>query len=133
MALVVDASITAAWALTDETSPMAERAMDRLLAETALVPGIWWFEVRNVLLMSERRKRATEEQSNSFLKQLKLLPIWTDSDPEESSILGLARKYQLTFYDAAYLEVALRNRLPLATLNRALSAAAQAVGVSLLR
>jgi predicted nucleic acid-binding protein len=132
MAFVLDASVCAVWALADETHPAADAAMEQLDRDNALVPSLWWFEIRNVLITNERRKRLTVEDSDAFLKLLEGFPIWTESDPDEAAILGFARKYQLSVYDAAYLDVAHRNSLPLATLDKALRAAAEAAGVPLL-
>jgi predicted nucleic acid-binding protein len=96
------------------------------------VPALWWFEVRNVLVISERRKRLTSDGTLEFLKFLGGFPIWIDYEPDEDVIFGFARRYQLSFYDAAYLEVAHRKKLPLATLDKALRTAAEAAGVPLL-
>jgi predicted nucleic acid-binding protein len=132
MSFVLDASVCAVWALADESHPLADRAMERMAKETALVPALWWLEVRNVLVISERRKRLTAEGSGEFLTFLAGFPINTDANRDEAAILGFARKYQLSFYDAAYLDVAHRNHLPLATLDKALQAAAKAARVPLL-
>jgi predicted nucleic acid-binding protein len=132
VAFVLDASICAVWALTDESEPLADRVMARLALEPATVPALWWFEIRNVLIISERRKRLTVDGSREFLKFLGGFPIWSDDEPDEAAIFGFARKYQLSFYDAAYLEVASRKGIALATLDRALRSAAEAAGVALL-
>jgi predicted nucleic acid-binding protein len=132
MAFVLDASVCAVWALADETYPLADVAMEQLDRENALVPSLWWFEVRNVLVMSERRKRLTAGESGTFLNFLQGFPIWADPERDEEAIFGYARKFQLSFYDAAYLDVAHRNQLPLATLDKALRAAAEAAGIRLL-
>jgi predicted nucleic acid-binding protein len=132
MAFVLDASVCAVWALADETHPAADAAMEQLDRDNALVPSLWWFEIRSVLITNERRKQLMVEDSDAFLKLLEGFPIWTESDPDEAAILGFARKYQLSVYDAAYLDVAHRNSLPLATLDKALRAAAEAAGVPLL-
>lgn len=132
MPFVLDASICAVWALTDESDPLADRAMAHLAHEPAMVPTLWWFEIRNVLTISERRKRLTRDGSQEFLKFLGGFPIWTDEEPDENAIFGLARRYQLSFYDATYLEIAERKKLPLATLDKALRVAAEAAGVPLL-
>ena len=96
------------------------------------MPHIWWYEVRNILLVSERRKLITAAEIVVFLNLLLDHPIQIDYAEDEHAILGLARQYQLSFYDAAYLAVALRHRAPLATLDKDLRAAAIATGVSLL-
>jgi predicted nucleic acid-binding protein len=132
MAFVLDASVCAIWALSDEIHPLADVTIEHLEQENALVPPLWWFEIRNVLMISERRKRLTVEASDAFLKQLEEFPIWIDPERDEEAILRFARNYQLSIYDAAYLDVAHRNRLPLATLDKALRAAAEAAGVQLL-
>jgi predicted nucleic acid-binding protein len=132
MAFVLDASVCAVWALADESHSLADEAMERLRRETAMVPALWWYEVRNVLVINERRKRLTTEGSGAFLTFLAGFPINTDANRDEAAIFGFARKYQLSFYDAAYLDVAHRNHLPLATLDKALRAAAEAAGVPLL-
>lgn len=131
MAFVLDASITAVWGLADEPSPRAEFAQDLLRSETALVPRIWWYEVRNLLVVNERRKRLTIEDTSHFLDLLASYPIQVDSADDEEAILRSARQYRLSFYDAAYLALALRNRLPLATLDRDLEAAARAAHIPL--
>lgn len=132
MAFVLDASICSVWALVDESDPLADQVMARLAQEPAMVPALWWFEIRNVLIISERRKRLTSDGSQEFLKFLAGFPIWTDEELDEDAIFGFARRYQLSFYDAAYLEIAHRKGLPLATLDKALRTAAEAAGVPLL-
>lgn len=104
--------------------------MRSLADDTAFAPEIWWYEVRNVLISAERRGRATEARSAAFLRALSRLPITVDHDPEQTVVLGLARRHGLTVYDAAYLELALRLRLPLATFDTALARAAEAEEVA---
>ena len=137
MAFVLDASISAVWALMDESNPLATQILDNWAAnpenpETALVPSLWWYELRNLLVTSERRKRITAAESTAFLRVLGSFPIEVDVEPDENAIFGLARRYQLSFYDATYLEIAERKKLPLATLDKALRVAAEAAGVPLL-
>jgi predicted nucleic acid-binding protein len=132
MAFVLDASISAVWALADESSPLAEIAADRLKNENALVPPLWWYEVRNLLVVSERRQRMTVEDSARYLELLSSFPIQVDPVEDEQAVFRCARKYRLSFYDAAYLAVAQRNRIPLATLDKALRVAALAAGIPLL-
>jgi predicted nucleic acid-binding protein len=132
MAFVLDASVSAVWALADESALMADIAEKRLKSETALAPRIWWYEVRNLLIINERRRRITAADTAEFLNLLSSYPIRIDTVDDEQSIFRLARQYQLSIYDAAYLAVAQRNQLPLATLDRALEAAAIAAGVPLL-
>ncbi len=97
-----------------------------------MVPSLWWFEIRNLLVMNERRGRLTESESLRFLRRLDRLGITEDRTPQESEVLRLARTHRLSVYDAAYLELALRNRIRLATLDKALARAAQQENVPLL-
>ena len=94
-----------------------------------VVPSLWWFEVRNTLVVNERRKRITESATVSFLRELARLPIRVDRVPVEVEVLRLVRAHRLSVYDAAYLELARREGLPLATLDRDLARAAGAEGV----
>lgn len=126
MAFVLDASVTACWAFADEDHPEARAAFDRIRIDEALVPTLWWFEVRNILIVNERRRRIAESDVAAFLSHLSRLPIHVDRTPEESAVLGLARTHRLSVYDAAYLELAQREGIPLATLDNALRKAAAA-------
>ena len=132
MAFVLDASIAACWALEDEAHPQADLALRRVRTEEAVVPSMWWFEVRNILVVNERRKRITESGTASFLRELARLPIRVDRAPAEGEVLRLAREHRLSVYDAAYLELARREGLPLATLDRDLAGAARAESVPIL-
>ena len=132
MAFVLDASVTACWAFEDEDHPRADLALRRVRTEEAVVPSLWWFEVRNILVVNERRKRITESGTTSFLRDLNRIPIRVDRVPVETEVLRLARAHRLSVYDAAYLELARREGLPLATLDRDLAGAARAEGVPLL-
>ena len=133
--LVLDASVALAWCFPDESSAGAERLLDSMAdGSKAIVPAIWPFEIANALLTAERRKRLSMAQVTSTLKELALLPITIDGVQVESvfgEVLAVARQGQLTEYDAAYLELALREALPLATLDDRLRRAARNVGVSL--
>ena len=133
MAFVLDTSVSACWAFIDEDHPAATRALERLQNEEALVPALWWFEIRNSLIVQERRKRISEADTSRFLRDLARFPIRTDNSPDESAILRLARAHRLSVYDAAYLELALRGGLPLATLDADLASAARAESVPVLR
>jgi predicted nucleic acid-binding protein len=132
MAFVLDASVTAVWALADESSPLADLAQSRLKDEVAVVPPLWWYEVRNLLIVSERRKRMTVEDTALFLELLSSFPIQVNPVEDELLTFRFARQYRLSFYDAVYLTVAMREGLPLATLDKNLQAAALAAGVPLL-
>ena len=132
MAFVLDVSVAAVWALADESSPLADIAADRLKNENALVPPLWWYEVRNLLVVNERRQRMTVEDSARYLELLSSFPIQVDPVEDEQAVFRCAREYRLSFYDAAYLAVAQRNRIPLVTLDKDLRTAALAAGVPLL-
>lgn len=128
---VLDASIVASWCFPDEFHPSAEGAFRLIARETALVPAVLWFELRNVLLTGERRNRLSEAQTTRFLKYVSELPIEVDRHPDDTLVLCLARTHRLSVYDAVYLELAQRKALPLATLDGALIKAAQAESVAL--
>jgi predicted nucleic acid-binding protein len=129
---VLDGSVTVAWFFEDETDAYAEAIEDSLMSASAWVPSLWCQEVANALLVGERRKRTTEAKVSAFLTLLRSLPITTDDETEARAwqeSLHLARAHGLSTYDAAYLELAVRRGLPLATLDDKLKAAASAVGV----
>ena len=132
MPFVLDASIPACWAFQDEQDPTADAALVRIRTEEVVVPSLWWFEIRNILVVNERRKRITESDTGIFLRDLAGLRIRIDREPKESAVLRLARTHRLSIYDASYLELALREAIPLATLDGELAAAARAEGTSLL-
>jgi predicted nucleic acid-binding protein len=132
MPLVIDASVVAAWHFPDERSAQGDSIMARLESDRARMPALWWFEVRNVLLIGERRGRTAREHTERFFDFLRGLPIEIAPFPQELAVLSLARRHQLSFYDAAYLELAQRERIALATLDRALVRAAAAEGVPLI-
>jgi predicted nucleic acid-binding protein len=134
MAFVLDASVTLTWAFPDEQNPIAQRAWQllELTAESALVPSLWWYEVRNILVVNERRGRITPSRTAVFLGEIAALPIVTDFAQDSLAVLEIARSYRLTIYDAAYLALALREYVPLATLDTDLRKAATAICVPLL-
>ena len=131
MSLVVDASILAAWFLDEESDPRVEAAFDTVARIETRAPSLLYYEIRNALLVSERRNRITEAMSAAFLRSLALLPIRLAPLPDDGELMALARKWKLTVYDAAYLELAKREGLPLATLDRGLEKAATSEGVAL--
>ena len=126
MPFVLEASVAACWAFQDEEHPHAGAALTRIRTEEAVVPSLWWFEVRNILVVNERRKRISEPDTTRLLRHLARLPIRVDRSPDEAGVLRLARTHRLSVYDASYLELALREALPLATLDAGLAAAARA-------
>jgi predicted nucleic acid-binding protein len=135
VSLVLDSSATLAWIYMEERSEAIAGVFDRLTADGAWVPSLWRLEVANVLEMGVRRGRMDAAFRDATLEDLELLPIQTDPDTEKHawrSTLRLAERYKLTIYDAAYLELAMRRGLPLASLDGELRAAAGAAGVVLL-
>ncbi len=131
MPFVLDATVAASWAFDDEANAKADAAILRARAEEIVVPALWYFEVRNTLVVNERRGRITPVAAGAFLRTLSLLRIIVDRLPGEVRLLDFARRHRLTVYDAAYLELAYRTGLDLATLDAALVKAAQAESVTL--
>lgn len=132
MSFVLDASITACWCFPDEQSAVADTAMQRLLEDEALVPALWPLEIRNILVVSERRGRIETADADAFLRDLDRLPIRVRHDTDLRALVALARKHQLTSYDAAYLDLAMRTSATLATLDGSLVRAALEEGVKLI-
>ena len=128
---VVDASIAIVWFLPDEVSVVADHALRQLNTMAAVVPDLFWHEMRNVLLISYRRKRLSLPEVWHSMARLEQLDIATVPKANNSLILGLAERHGLTAYDAAYLALALERQLPLATLDRKLAEAAAREGVAL--
>jgi predicted nucleic acid-binding protein len=127
---VLDCSVTMAWCFEDETDRYSDGVLGSLSGGAAVVPPLWPLEVANVLIVSERRGRLTSEDARRFLEHLARLPITMDpAVPEAGELLALARAHRLSAYDAAYLHLAVRSRLPIATRDRTLRAAARAARV----
>ena len=131
--IVIDNSVFLAWCMGDEDVSVAVAAMRRVVEEGGFAPRIWWYELRNALLMNERRGRISPQQVSDTLTDSRSLGISIDDEHDESRILDLARRFELTVYDAAYLETASRRSLPLATLDHRLGRAARAIGVVVFR
>jgi predicted nucleic acid-binding protein len=131
MSFIIDASVVIAWAFKEQHAT-AERALARIQTEEAIVPALWWYELRNVLVLGERQKRLAERETARFLRDISRLTITIDSSSNEAQVLTLARRHRLTVYDAAYLELAGREALPLATLDEELATAARAEQVALI-
>ena len=130
--LVLDASLALQWFLVDEADrKYSLTVLSSLSEKQAVVPVLWFYEVGNGLLMAYRRKRIALEQIDGFLTRLKNLPIEAASlaPAEVLDLPVLAQTHSLTNYDAAYLALALRLRLPLATSDAALRRAATAAAV----
>ncbi len=129
MAMVIDASVAAAWLLDDESDPDSIARLRTLSEQDAFVPQLWHFETRNALLVAERRGRILPSEVAERLTDLNTLPIQTDNEPNFDAAMQLARTHRLTFYDALYLEVAIRRNAQLATLDTALASAASNEGI----
>lgn len=132
--LVIDSSVAIAWCFPDEHDSYSQSVLDALASEHAIVPELWHLEVANTLLVGERRKRSTQANTVTWLGFLSSLPISVDEETKTHAFgdtPSLAREHGLSVYDAAYLELAMRRGLPLATLDDKLKAAAQAIGVPL--
>ena len=130
--IVLDNSIVLSWCLADESNPTADGAMRIVIDDGAVVPGIWWYELRNALVVNERRGRLDPADTRSTLADIRELRFTIDHDHDEAVLLDLSRRHSLSVYDAAYLEVARRRALPLASLDRRLCTAASASDVALL-
>ena len=133
--LVLDVSLSCAWCFADEASDGAWAILERLPTDRARVPALWLWETANMLVQAERRGRSSPAASRTFLGLLEGLPISVDQGTTASAwhdTLALAHSHRLTSYDAAYLELALRRGLPLASRDKALQAAARTEGVPLL-
>lgn len=128
-ALVIDASVAAAWLFDDEDDRRATAALARIETDAALVPQLWHLEVRSALLAAERRGRIQANEIDDRLRWLRELPVRTDAEPDLADAFALARTRRLSFYDALYLELARRSGAALATLDAALARAAAAEGV----
>jgi predicted nucleic acid-binding protein len=130
--LVLDSSIALAWCFADEKNPYADAIAVLFPNLEAFVPALWHLEVSNALLMGERRGRNTPADTAQWTTFLASLPIFLDDQTMRrawTDTASLARLWNLTAYDATYVELALRRGLPLATLDTKLKAAAIAAGV----
>ena len=135
MSLIVDASVTLAWFFDDERTPAGDAVLDRVSDAGAVVPALWRYEIANGLQTAVRRRRITAAYRDASLAELRMLPIIIDREGDDlvwTSILGFADRFRLTIYDAAYLELAHRRALPLATSDRALRAAARGLSLQLI-
>jgi len=129
---VLDTSVIASWCFKDETDRYSDAVLELLLANEGLIPSLCPYEIVNVLLVAERRKRLTNADSVQFINLLESLPIRVDPQPSDhmmNELLALGRRYKLSAYDSAYLALAMREGLPLATRDDALKKAAKKCGV----
>lgn len=132
--LVIDSSVALAAVFDDETSDYADSAIVELRESPGLVPSLWLLEVGNALLVAERRGRIDEFGCSMALELLRELPLRVEQDLTNARldrVVALARRRGISSYDAAYLEMAIRLSIPLATLDERLRAAARAEGIQL--
>lgn len=131
-AFVLDCSVAISWLFEDEATSDTDALLERLQEERAIVPNLWRLEIGNVLSQAERKSRIPSSELARFLDLISRLPIDVDAETDSRAlhdILALARAEILTTYDAAYLELAMRRGIPLATHDRALIRAADSVAV----
>lgn len=133
---VLDNTVTMTWCFTEEATNFTEALLSRLsnLTDTALVPTLWLYEVVNVTELAVRKGRITEEKAHAFLESLADLPIEIENPTRAQifvAVRELVRKHKLTAYDASYLELAIRHKLPIAASDNALIKAAKTAGVEL--
>lgn len=131
---VLDCSVTATWLIADEASAETDQLLEQLRNSFGFVPAWWHLEVGNLLVQAEKKRRITSAQVADGVQLAGHLPVITDADHIRAlhEVLNLARAENLTTYDAAYLELAMRRQLPLATLDQGLARAAGRHGVTVL-
>ena len=135
MSIVLDASMVLAWLFTEEHTRAAQEIMRNIALDGAIVPSLWHLEVANALHIAMRRKRCDEDYVDRSLERLTRLPIAVDYqtfDHAWGATKTVARGHTLSLYDAAYLELALRRQLPLASLDKELCSAAASLGIQVL-
>jgi predicted nucleic acid-binding protein len=135
VSFVLDTSVALAWCFEDEQTPVVMDLLDRVTETGATAPALWPLEALNGLLMAERRKRIDSALRGRLMAFLRDLPIILDLDTADrawTETVGLAERFKLTVYDAAYLEVAWRRRLPIASLDKPLRTAAAEIGIETL-
>ncbi len=133
---VIDNSVVMSWCFEGEANGYADLVLEKLTDARAIVPAIWALEVVNVLLVAERKDRIKQADSTNFLTLLLQLPIAIKQDMHcaaMTELLLLGRSHNLSSYDLAYLNLAMHNGCPLATLDQQLIAAAKETGVPLLK
>lgn len=136
MRFVLDNTITMAWCFPEEATELSEALLDRLSnsIDSAIVPDLWLYEVINVTELAARKRRIPAGKAEGFLEASADLPIAADPATREQvfgPVRAIVRQPQLTAYDASYLELTIRQNLPIATFDAALLAAAKAAGVAL--
>ena len=131
---VIDACVALAWCFPDEASDYADEILVALEEKQIFVPAIWGLEIANAILVGERQKRLGQAEIQRFIALLATLSILQDTAPANQhlkDVLPLAREYSLSAYDAAYLELSIRQNAPFATLDKKLRSAAQRAGITI--
>ena len=132
MTIIIDATVAIAWCLCDrEGTAQADAVMERASSEMIIVPGLFWYEVRSVLVVAERKERIEANVAQCHMDRLRTLQFITDDDQDDGQTIVLARRHRLSGYDAAYLETAKRRGGKIATLDRKLAAAAAGENTSM--
>ena len=125
MALVIDASVATARCFQDEVgSAKADALMSRVADQGGIVPNLFWHEMRNILIVAERKGRIESKAAEVHLQRIRALPLVTDDKQDDTETLALCRRHGLSGYDAAYLETAKRHGMSLGTLDKKLEKAA---------
>ena len=132
MEFVLDASVTLSWFFEDEVTPESAALLEALAEHEPVAPSIWIYEVVNTFVLAERNQRISAMHAKSSIQQLLALPVEVVPYPAIDSMHDLALRHGLTVYDAAYLNLATGRRIPLATRDRRLRAAAEAAGIEVL-
>lgn len=134
MSFVLDCSVTITWCFEDEASEYADAVHDYLIKKSAIVPAVWVYEVSNVLAVGERRGRISAERANrqiSLLAGLKIAVADCDREHMLRAVRELALRHNLAAYDAAYLDLAIRTGLPLASIDKRLVGSAHSERITL--
>lgn len=131
MSFVLDASIAASWFLPDEESDAAETLIAALGVAPGLVPSLFWFEIRNLFVMAERRGRVNPGSALAMTLSLRGLPLQDGGFGNDVSVVDVALKHGLSGYDASYVALAKARAMPLATADRKMAAAARSEGISI--
>jgi predicted nucleic acid-binding protein len=132
VSVVIDSSVAVCWFLPDEYSSLANKALDLVEHGRMFAPILLRYELQNVLLMNERRGRIAPTQVETGFRRFMALPATYLFDFEPVFAAGIVRRHALSAYDAAYIDVALRRGLPIATLDKRLSQAAIAEGIEII-
>jgi len=132
MAFVIDNSVVVGWYFESQATDYSDRVLDMLANDTAYVPGLWILEFSNILRKATLAGKIDKTRSAEIIELVEGLPLAVDYTPAHiAANLQLATKYGLSSYDAAYLELAIRMKLPIAANDEALRSAAMRAGVGL--